>query len=89
MLDQSTADRRGILVTLFAAVTAARESEQSQRHLAAHAATTTAVAQARASTLHALLAYAGAIDALNWPVPRVILADIRMRQGMYGHRSPP
>ena len=86
MHDQSTEGRRGLLAALFAAVVIARETERTQRHLASTVANSTALAQARDSTLRALLAYAGAIDALNWPVPRTILADIQMHQGMCVHR---
>lgn len=85
MHDQSIAGRRG-LTALFAVVVTARETERTQRHLASTVANSTALAHARASTLRALLAYADAIEALNWPVPRTILADIQMHQGMCVHR---
>ncbi|BBH16780.1 hypothetical protein Back2_10670 [Nocardioides baekrokdamisoli] len=89
MHDQSTADRRGLLAALFAAVVTARETERTQRHQAATLANSTALSQARESTLRALLAYAAAIEALNWPVPREILADIRMHQGIRAYKAAP
>lgn len=86
MHDQLIARRRGLLSALLAAVVAAREAERIQRHLSATVANSNALAQARESTLQALLEYAGAIDSLNWPVPRSIQADIQMHRVIRGQR---
>ena len=82
-----TNHHRNRLSGLHAAVVTARELEYAQRHTAATLANSTALSQARHSTLQALLAYAGAIDALNWPIPRAIQADIQMHQLICGNRT--
>lgn len=65
---------------LLAGVVMARAVEDELGRARGGGAVSTALADARLATLHALLRYAAAIEALSWPVPRGIVMEIRMHR---------
>jgi hypothetical protein len=84
--DDQTADRhdRHRLSRLLADLVSARLREQ--RLSQQRAGSTDALDAARADTLQALNDYAGAIEALSWPVPRGIQLEIQLHESLRSHR---
>ena len=80
--DAGDSSGRQILPTLLAGVVRARSREH--RELRQPGARPDAVRAARLDTLLALRAYAEAIEALSWPVPRTIRLDIQLHQALIG-----
>jgi hypothetical protein len=73
---------RHLLPSLFARVSRARSQELHElRQVGGRAQELRA---ARLDTLLALRDYAGAIEALHWPVPRAIQQDIRLHRALLG-----
>ncbi|MEQ6902917.1 hypothetical protein [Nocardioides sp. YIM 152588] len=75
-----SAHARGRLAELWEAVEEARSSERVLFQKRPARADT--VRAAREVTLEALLAYAAAIEALSWPVPRGIHLEITLYRGL-------
>ena len=84
--EPTTAERRVALSDLLGALVLARQAEDALCRARPREAVSVALAEARSVTLHALIDYAEAIEALSWPVPRGLLMEIRMHRITCGRR---
>lgn len=84
----TAAQRRNVLPDLLARVMRARDHEDALGRGRPCWRDQAALDDARLNTLDALVDYAGAIEALSWPVPRSILQEIRMHRILCDPRRP-
>jgi hypothetical protein len=83
---RSHAERVSTLTALHDAAYAAREAEKRQQ--CRRGITLLEVTRLRSETLQAMEAYADAVEALSWPVPRAVLQEIRLHRLLLGVRTP-
>lgn len=81
-LDRHDGAGRNLLPALLARVVRARSQELHELHQVG--ARPELVRAARLDTLLALRAYADAIEALHWPVPRSIRQEIQLHRALLG-----
>jgi hypothetical protein len=86
LVPSSHADRVRSLALLLDAAYEARATERVQQ--CRRGISSVELADLRTITLHAMEAYADAVESLAWPVPRGVLQEIRLHRALLGVRHP-
>lgn len=73
------------LSLLYDAAFEARAAEK--HHQCRRGITAPELVRLRQDTLQAMEAYADAVESLSWPVPRVVLQEIRLHRSLLGVRE--
>lgn len=73
------------LSLLYDAAFEARAAEK--HHQCRRGITAPELVRLRQETLQAMEAYADAVEALSWPVPRIVLQEIRLHRSLLGVRA--
>ena len=84
LVTQSHGEQVRTLSLLYDAAFEARAAEKLQQ--ARRGITAPELVRVRQETLQAMEAYAEAVRALSWPVPRIVLQEIRLHRSLLGVR---